>query len=150
MREADCADIKNKDERNDCKDANLIIHKANAAIEHCVYSSHHDKNEMKSCIDSVVKQRDHDNKMHGEAMDEKAPKIDPKKLKALQDKWEAAKVATTKAKVAATTARKDADAARAELKKAEAEANAVGAASKDKGRTAALAKASSAVKLRSK
>lgn len=120
IREADCSGLKGED-KTDCKDANLIIHKSNAAVEHCVYSSHHDKDEMKACIDAVVKQREHDNKMHSDAMDEKVPKVDPVKLKSLATAWEHAKVDTTKAKVAHETAKKDADAARKAAKKADDE-----------------------------
>jgi len=33
------------DKKNDCDDNNLIVEKANAAIKHCVHSTHHDKAE---------------------------------------------------------------------------------------------------------
>ena len=45
-----------------CTDENLIIEKSNAAIKHCVHSSHHDKTETLKCIHNAVDARNADMK----------------------------------------------------------------------------------------
>ncbi len=45
-----------------CTDENLIIEKSNAAIKHCVHSTHHDKSETLKCIHTAVDTRNTDTK----------------------------------------------------------------------------------------
>lgn len=60
MQHKDCGSVKNPKAAKFCADYNLTVDKTNAAIKHCVHSSHHDAAKKTACINQVVAERDSD------------------------------------------------------------------------------------------
>lgn len=59
MSHKDCTKAKGG-QLKQCADYNLVVDKANAAIKHCIHTSHHNSAQKTKCISNVVEERDKD------------------------------------------------------------------------------------------